>query len=94
MKTRSGFVSNSSSSSFVLFGTYTDAEVEEDVLEEHGLQMFESDEDGPCIGVDPDEMKSKETLTQFRERIAKQFAAAGIEVKPADLSFTGGSYYC
>jgi len=36
-------------------------------------------------------MKGTETLTQFRERIAKQFAEVGLEVKLSDLRFIGGS---
>ena len=103
MKIRSGFVSNSSSSSFVCFGKYnvnvpdySDCDVFEafeESLEKSGLEIHEDDESGTCIGVDPDEMRDDETLLQFKKRIAERMNKIGIATLPNELGFTGGTSY-
>ena len=94
MKIRSGFVSNSSSSSFVCFGAYVDYEIEDweerERLEDQGIE-FHQGEDGNVIGVDPDEMGLDETLRQFQTRIAEKISKACIKVSPSKLSFRGGT---
>lgn len=96
MKIRSGFVSNSSSSSFVVFGRYNvneDGDLNLEKLEEAGFNYYEDKESGPCVGVDPGEMKDDETLLQFKTRIAEGLTKAGVPTNPQDLRFTGGSQY-
>lgn len=96
MKTRSGFVSNSSSSSFIVFGAYiSDKEQEKidtDKMEELGYELNCS-EDGYSIGCDPSEMKDEETLLQFKTRIAEEMSQLGIKVAPSKLRFIGGESY-
>jgi hypothetical protein len=96
MKTRQGFVSNSSSSSFIVFGKYlADSEeekIDQEKMEELGYELNCS-EDGYSIGCDPSEMKDDETLLQFKTRIAKEIETIGVKAKPADLRFIGGEAY-
>ena len=96
MKTRSGFVSNSSSSSFIVFGAYiSDKESEKidtEKMEELGYELNYS-EDGYSIGCDPGEMKDEETLLQFKIRIAEEVSQLGIQVSPVKMRFIGGEAY-
>jgi hypothetical protein len=74
MKVRLGFVSNSSSSSFCIFGiqyekTYDEAE---EKVQGTGLQVHSGPYDDGCfVGIDWSNIKDDETGLQFKERIQK-----------------------
>lgn len=92
MKTRLGFVSNSSSSSFLIMGKWlsvTPEDVQE--LREKGLKYYESDEDGPCVGVCFD-IDDYETWGQFKKRVARTLTAAGIPSEAKDIRLCTGTY--
>lgn len=86
MKIRNGFVSNSSSTSFCIFGiSVSDIDAYEVVKEwngrapetkltyERGCENYYDEE---LIGVEPEAIKNDETFAQFRERVAKTIAEA------------------
>lgn len=96
MKIRSGFVSNSSSSSFCILGftAKDDEEVgrmkSELLREESAISEYD---DSRYIGAWPDSMKNDETLLQFKERIIEELKKFGIERKVEDLGWiTDGGY--
>ena len=77
MKVRQGFVSNSSSSSFLIFGSYipipNDVEYAEDYyakFEEAGLSAYE-DEGSVYVGLSWDKVGDDETGKQFKERVKR-----------------------
>lgn len=104
MKIRSGYVSNSSSSSFCLLGIYLPENFSEDdfydILNNKTFQTILYIENGidnyydqKIIGVTPDRMKDDETLAQFKERICQEFKKFDLDVKPSELEwFIDGGY--
>lgn len=102
MKTRFGFVSNSSSTSFCIFGKkYSAADVEdadmadiEDMVSSHGLDCMVFDGSYILIGMAVEELLGYETFDQFKGRVAhglKKFEqdCKGIEA----ISFKGEWHY-
>ena len=77
MKIRNGFVSNSSSSSFLVYGSECPRSVENDekcaeLIKELGIEYIYGYEDegiSDCIGLSWDEVKDDETGKQFKERV-------------------------
>jgi len=67
MKIRLGFVSNSSSSSFMIYGVYLPAEFYEKA-EGCGLTVDGEGEDLYCFGLSMDEIGDDETGKQFKKR--------------------------
>ena len=102
MKIRSGFVSNSSSSSFCILGVEVDSDIYEKVrsvryskenptnLESHGSISYEG---SYYVGFSPDKMKDDETLGQFKERIVTETNKFGLTVQTKSLDWiTDGGY--
>lgn len=103
MKVRNGFVSNSSSSSFCLFGIEAPSGEDYDSLEEKidkskmklefhsGISDYS--DDSYFIGLTPTAMKDDETLLQFKQRIVDALIAGGIEATTKDVKFYSDAGY-
>jgi hypothetical protein len=91
MKIRQGFVSNSSTSSFCLFGIILHEDVSkylptdfedkhdedyEEYFDNLGLSYRSETEYGAILGVDPDSMKDDETGAQYKARILSMIKTA------------------
>jgi len=100
MKIRSGFVSNSSSSSFLIYGTYIDADVMDCNKVEEKLKgsdfEIEYGEDssyGVYIGESWDNIGDDETGFQFKKRITEELQkifGPDIETKTLSASWYSG----
>jgi len=78
MKIRQGFVSNSSSSSFLIYGTVVkdceDSEINDKLVSDLGLEVFDSPYGDNYIGISWDNIGGDETGNQFRKRIEEGVA--------------------
>ena len=101
MKIRIGFVSNSSSSSFCLFGVFvgdSNKSYDEACKLVEGNELCVENACDECdnsvyVGLPPEKMKEDETLREFRERIKSQLAKNGLDCKDEEISWiTDGGY--
>ena len=103
MKIRTGFVSNSSSSSFCLLGIIAPEDFDRDEFYEDRRIFGEtlitvesgiSDYSGQyIIGARPEKIEYYETLIHFKERICKELEKYGMDVKPEELKWiTDGGF--
>lgn len=101
MKVRTGFVSNSSSSSFCIFGTpISSAEYEEyderyKELQDAGLEICSGYEEFEAvIGIDPGNIEDDKTLGEARQEVAAKIAKfTGDKCDPSYVNFcTDGGY--
>ena len=99
MKTRTGFVSNSSTTSFCLCGIYMDNKelrelfsVESEYeIEGDGVDLYSQEYSyGSYVGVDIDRMEDNETKAEFKERVRKLLSdKAGQDVGPVGFMTDG-----
>ena len=95
MKVRTGFVSNSSSSSFCIVGvTFNNEEAAPDISDTHlHMEYAISEDDWVVVGLPPDKMEDEETLLEFKQQIAAEFAKCNHEIDIGAISFiTDGGY--
>jgi len=107
MKVRSGFVSNSSTSSFVIYGTELTSDMREsleakhgedcevyEVLEDEGIQYYSETEYGTIVGVSFTSIGEDETPRQFKAKVKAQLEEVfGCPVGDCELMMSG-EYVC
>lgn len=90
MKIRNGFVSNSSTSSFCIFGIYLenyqgDEYDIEKKAKELGLEMHYPPYSGPAIGRSFCTIKDDETGAQFKQSVRDNFVKLGLPTDKVSL---------
>lgn len=98
MKIRNGFVSNSSSSSFVLLGAYVDNLTDEqiDILEqdESILEYRCDDDDGYCIGIDPNYIHNESrTIADLKVFVLDEIQTKFPELNVNYVEFVSGTQF-
>jgi len=96
MKIRSGFVSNSSSSSFCIMGMVTDQETvdkleskwkelnEKGLTTKSGISEYYEEQ---LIGASVSQLGENETPVQFKQRIVDSFKELDVEIKITNLDW-------
>lgn len=102
MKVRTGFVSNSSSSSFCLIGiVFNEDDFSKKIKDVYdyfhgtGLELvrgFDNYYDRYVVGIDPRNMKNEETLGQFKQKIFEKLKELGFknDISKVDFRIDGG----
>ena len=96
MKIRNGFVSNSSSSSFILYGSYVDdlTEEQKEKFNEHDFLTFQQDdEEGAVIGIYPHQIDENLPLILTKEMIYDELKKDFPEIRVKKISFCFGTYF-
>jgi hypothetical protein len=95
MKIRSGFVSNSSSTSFCIYGVYSKKCSDEAMKTMKGIQAFEEPYgDGSYIGVPLQECRDDETMGDFKKRVVELINSQAVnEFDPSEFSVCEESWY-
>lgn len=84
MKIRLGFVSNSSSSSFCIWGVYLDRDKYrelEETIEDTDLEIHSTPWDSYAVGRCFSSIKDDETGAQFKQGVVDKLALVGITTK-------------
>jgi hypothetical protein len=102
MKIRSGFVSNSSSSSFCILGVSVDNDAYEKVYDKKYNKEDKTILDSECsisyegehyIGLNPEKIGEDETIGQAKDRIVTEASKLGITIDKKDIDWiTDGGY--
>jgi len=95
MKTRQGFVSNSSTTSFMIYGADTNNEDADELAREIGLTCEyyqEYSEHRYAVGLSWDEVKDDETAAQFKARVEEAVKKILPEVTDADFGTCQDAY--
>jgi hypothetical protein len=96
MKTRQGFVSNSSSSSFCILGVEIDSKTEgiieknrSDALKSAGVVVMNSisRDDGVFVGIDVTTMNDDETPRQLKRRLVDSLHTIGVDIDIHKVGF-------
>jgi putative lipoic acid-binding regulatory protein len=95
MKIRSGFVSNSSSSSFCILGVDIDADTMDKIegmyMELKGTrvrtQFSISHDNGKYVGIDVTTMKDNETPLQLKQEIVDVLHKCGVDIEINNINF-------
>lgn len=97
MKIRTGFVSNSSSSSFCVFGVSIDEDYDTNKLDElikgTDLKYFCPPDQDMWLGVEPWSMEMDETRKQFQERVEKLLQEVGFLNKGESATWHDDGWY-
>jgi hypothetical protein len=98
MKTRNGFISNSSSSSFLIYGIqlgsfeWTEEEYElTQTAEQMGLNVYDLDW-ATYLGLEWDQVQDNETGAQFKERV-KNMLTELLKKEPTELGTYSEAWY-
>jgi hypothetical protein len=101
MKTRQGFVSNSSSTSFAIMGIYADGELNDKIRDIEVSDGFgelkvvygQDGSDSMYVGLSIDKMRDDETKSQFQARVLVEVQKYLPEIGLADVGFLYDGWY-